>query len=179
MIFDYSSLLLLLLMLNLRPALGAGIGSSLSSSVSTSIIGDIWGGIAIPPDAGTTVMFPLSLKQQAEAVIYNLHMFPLQVTKNLKWIKCYSKRKKIATNLDQTHQLFSFNLNPVPFSLDLKIHRALRITDHLSGEMKDTVKLQRVFSKEEYTCGSFVMLDSVMISQTCMTLRRIWRLMRG
>lgn len=76
MIFDYSSLLLLLFMLKTRPALGAGIGSSLSSSVSTSIIGDIWGGTAIPPDAGTTVIIPFPLKQQAKAVIYNLHMFP-------------------------------------------------------------------------------------------------------
>lgn len=56
MIFDYSSLLLLLLMLNKRPALGAGIVSSSSSSVSTSIIGDTRGGTANPPDVGTIVM---------------------------------------------------------------------------------------------------------------------------
>lgn len=59
-----------------------------------------------------------------------------------------------------------------------RITEPLRITDLLFGEIKDTVKLQLVLSKEEYACGSFVLLCSVMISQTCMTLRRIWRLMR-
>lgn len=87
MIFDYSSLLLLLLMLNTNPALGAGIESSLSSSESTSIIGGIWGGTAIAPDAGTTVMVPFPLKQQAKAVIHNLHTFPFVKSheKNLQW----------------------------------------------------------------------------------------------
>lgn len=86
---------------------------------------------------------------------------------------------KTGTSSDETHQMFSFSPNPVPSSPDQKNHWApKKLQAFLSGGIKDTVKLQLVLWKEEYACGSFVLLCFVMISQTCMTLRRIWRLMR-